>query len=72
MDEIRGRDLKDVFLLNEINKEGFRERYMKKDLSPDSLDVKLGDGSSASVQASLTFTMGESGVQMCGIVFDKS
>ena len=72
LDEIRGRDLKDVFLLNEINKEGFRERYMKKDLSPDSLDVKLGDGSPASVEASLTFILGESGVQVCGIVFDKS
>ncbi len=72
LDEIRGRDLKDVFLLNEINKEGFRERYMKKDLSPDSLDVKLGDGSPARVEASLTFILGESGVQVCGIVFDKS
>jgi len=72
LDEIRGRDFKDVFLLNEINKEGFRERYMKKDLSPDSLDVKLGDGSPASVEASLTFILGESGVQVCGIVFDKS
>jgi response regulator RpfG family c-di-GMP phosphodiesterase len=71
LDEIKGRDVKDVFLLNEISKEGFKERYLKKDMSPDSLDVKLGDGAPASVQASLTFIVGKSGVQVCGIVFDK-
>lgn len=70
--EIKGKDYKDIFLINEINKKGFQEKYVKKDLSPDTLDVKLGDGSPARVQASLTFTMGESGVQVCGIVFDKS
>jgi len=69
--EIRGRDFKDIFLLNEISKGGFQEKYLKKDMSPDSLDVKLGDGSPASVQASLTVIVGESGVQVCGIVFDK-
>jgi len=71
LDEIRGRDLKDVFLLNEISKEGFQEKYLKKDMSPDSLDVKLGDGSPARVEASLTFILGESGVQVCGIIFKK-
>ncbi len=72
LEEIKGRDFKDIFLINEINKQGFQEKYMKKDLSPDLLDVKLGDGSLAQVRASLTFTMGESGVLVCGIVFDKS
>jgi response regulator RpfG family c-di-GMP phosphodiesterase len=71
LDEIRGRDFKDIFLLNEISKEGFREKYSKKNLSPDKLDLKLGDGSTAQVEASLTFIMGKSGVQVCGIVFNK-
>ena len=70
--EIKGRDFKDIFLINEINKKGFQKKYMKKDLSPDTLDIKRGDGSIDQVQASLTFAMGESGVLICGIVFDKS
>jgi response regulator RpfG family c-di-GMP phosphodiesterase len=71
LDEIRGRDFKDIFLLNEISKEEFREKYSKKDLSSDRLDLKLGDGSTAQVEASLTFIVGKSGVQVCGIVFDR-
>lgn len=69
--EIKGRDYKEIFVLNEISKNDFQEKYLKKDMSPDPLDVKLGDGSSARVQASLTYTMGESGVQVCGIVYDN-
>ena len=43
---------------------------MKKDMSPDMLEVKLGDGTPDRVQARLTFTMAESGVQVNGIIFD--
>jgi len=71
-DDIRGKDFKEIFLLNEINRGAFREKYERKDLSFDKLDVKLGDGSQAQIQASVTFRLGEGGVQVCGIAFDKS
>ncbi|NVM23208.1 MAG: response regulator [Desulfobacterales bacterium] len=71
-DDIKGMDFKEIFLMDEINKEGFWEKYLKKDLSHDRLNAKLGDGSTAIVQASLTFIAGEKGIQVAGIVFDRS
>ena len=71
-DGIRGKDFKEIFLLNEINERTFREKYERKDLSFHELDVKLGDGSKAQIQASVMFGLGESGVKVFGMAFDQS
>ena len=70
-DEIRGKDFKETFMLNDINIGAFRDKFVRKDLSFDQLDVKLGDGSEVQIQASVTFKLGESGVQVSGIIFDQ-
>lgn len=72
IDDCRGKDIKDIFSINEVNKKRFMEKYVKKDTLPDKLEVKLCDGSSASLKASVTFTSDASGVQVSGIVFTKS
>ena len=54
-----------------MNRKRFMEKYVKKDTSPDKLEVKLCDGSSASLRASVTFTSDDKGVQVTGIVFSK-
>ena len=70
--EVKGKDFGEIFLLDETGKKGFRVKYLKKDMSPDSLDAKLGDGTTAGVQGSLTFMQDESGVRVSGIVFNES
>lgn len=67
--EIKGKDFKDIFSINESNKKRFLEKYMKKDLSSDRLDVKLCDGTSASMQANVTFASDDNGIKVSGIVF---
>ena len=66
---IKGKDFKGLFLIDETNKQGFLKKYMKSDMSFDSLDIKRADGSTDCVQASLTFTSGNGGDRICGIVF---
>ena len=70
LNTVMGMDFQDIFLLNEINRGTFREKYQKKDLSSEGLDVKLGDGSETRVQASMTFRLDETGVQISGIIFN--
>ncbi len=70
IDEIKGSDYKDIFLLDETSKKTFRLKYLKKDLSTDKLDAKLSDGSTAGTDASLTFMQGESGTRVAGVIFD--
>ncbi|MFH1491444.1 MAG: response regulator [Pseudomonadota bacterium] len=71
LDEIRGRDVKEIFDINEISRRGFHEKYLKKDASPEKLALKPGGAGPGHVEASVTFTMGEKGVQVCGIVFNR-
>lgn len=70
-DEIYGKDVKEIFDLNEINRRGFHEKYLKKDVSPERLGLKLGDVAPAHVEASVIFISGQDGVQVCGIVFHE-
>ena len=72
LDEGRGKDFREIFDLDEVKEESFIEKYIRKDLSPESLGVTLGDGAPAQVEASLTFTIGEDGPEVCGILFDQS
>lgn len=71
IEECRGKDIKDVFSINESNKKHFLAKYIKKDTSLEKLDVKLCDGSSVSLKASVTFTSDAGGIQVSGIVFSK-
>lgn len=70
--EIKGKDFKEIFLVNELNKKRFLEKYMKKDMSTDRLDVKLCDGASAGLQASLIFVSENGDIKISGLVFSKS
>lgn len=71
--EVKGKDIREVFDLNEINQNEFHEKYVKKDQSPDVLGAKLADGSPTQIKANLTFAEGEDGDhQVCGIIFDRS
>jgi CheY-like chemotaxis protein len=70
-EEVKGKDVKDVFSINELNKQKLVEKYVKKDASPGSLEVKLCDGSSVGMQASVAFASDDSGINICGIVFSK-
>jgi len=71
-DDINGKDFKDVFSIDELKKKEFREQYLKKDMSPNVLDIKRGDASNAPVAANLIFALDESDVKVSGIVFDQS
>ncbi|MFC1825303.1 response regulator [Thermodesulfobacteriota bacterium] len=70
LDKIKGKDLKEIFLLNENNKSTLHEKYLKKDISPECLDVKLTDGTSSHVVANVTFAKGKNGDRIFGIIFD--
>jgi len=72
VDEVKDRDFKDIFLMDETGKKGFRVKYLNKDMSSDRLDVKLNDGTDAEVLGSLTFMEDEGDVRVTGIVFDES
>ncbi len=71
IDEIQGKDYKDFFSINEMNKKQSLEKYMKKNISPDKIETKLCDGTSAGVQANVVFRSGESGLEIVGIAFNK-
>lgn len=70
--ECRGKDVKDVFSVTELNKKRFMEKYIKKDTSLEKLDVKLCDGTAASIRANIIFISEEGNIQISGIVFSKS
>ena len=70
--QLQGKDFRDVFPLDEKRLEVFWKRHYKKDPSSDELEIILRDGSSARVQASMSFRVGEAGIQVCGIVFDPA
>lgn len=70
-DQLIGKDMQDVFSINELNKGKFLEKYLKKDTSPLSVDVTLGDGVAAEIQTTITFSAEEGGLKVYGIVFGK-
>jgi len=70
--DAKGKDFKSIFMMDGIDRKQCHEKYLKKDLSPDTLTVKRGDGSEARVAANLTFAVDTDGVRICGIVFDES
>jgi PAS domain S-box-containing protein len=72
MAEIKGRELADIFLLDQTSKKKFCENYLKKNLTPDTLDIKLNDGTPARVRATISFVDNEKDMQVSGIVFNKS
>lgn len=67
--DVKGKDFKDIFLIEDALKDKFREKISQKDFSPLTLGIKRGDGSSAQVSARLTFRPDGSG-QVCGMFFD--
>ncbi len=70
--QLQGKDFRDVFPLDEQGIEVFWKKHYKKDSSSDELEIKLSNGSSVRVQASISFRVGEAGIQICGIVFDAA
>lgn len=72
MAEIKGRDLNGIFLLDQTTKKEFCENYVKKDLTPDKLEIKLNDGTTDRVRANISFVGDEKDMQVSGIVFNKS
>lgn len=67
---IADKDFKDVFSINESNKNKFLEKYLKKNASREKVGVKLADGSSSDIQASITFAAGDGGLEVSGIIFE--
>jgi PAS domain S-box-containing protein len=72
MADIKGRELDDIFLLDQTTKKEFCENYVKKDLTPDKLEIKQNDGATARVRANISFVGEEKDMQVSGIVFNKS
>ena len=71
MEEIQGRDVKEIFSLDYITIKDVRENYMKKLITPEKLELKLGDGGSAKVSADIIFKIGANDIEIVGIVFQK-
>ncbi|MBF0343171.1 MAG: response regulator [Nitrospirae bacterium] len=53
--DVKNKELKSVFIINDNKKKEFRELYEKGGISNLSLDAKCSDGQIAGMQASLTF-----------------
>ncbi|MBC8414296.1 response regulator [bacterium] len=71
---IKGRDFRDIFQLDHLQKKEFEERYAKNDLSPGRIEVTLKDGSTSGILGSLIFDMESSstGRVICGAIFNKA
>jgi YesN/AraC family two-component response regulator len=69
--DVQGKALDEVFPITAVNREKLIQKSMKKDMSPSSMSVKLCDGTSKDLQVNVIFASGESGIKVCGIVFQK-
>jgi response regulator RpfG family c-di-GMP phosphodiesterase len=73
---IEGKDFKEIFLLTSEQKKEFHQKFLRHDKSPDKVEVKMQDGATAVLLASLTFAGGNAAAgdgagQVVGIVFHK-
>jgi CheY-like chemotaxis protein len=66
-DNINGNDFRKIFLVDSSKESELRKRFLKNDISPDRIEVKLVDGSQAGMLASLIFDKD----RVCGIIFNK-
>lgn len=72
LNEIAGTPYNDVFSITEIQKKRFLEKYIKKDISLDKLETHLADGTSCDLKGGLIFTQEDSGIEVSGLIFNKS
>lgn len=70
-DQVLGKDSDVVFSLTNPIKSFFLDKYKNREQVFDTLNVKTGDGSFVSMQATLIFSGGTDDSKVIGIVFNK-
>jgi len=71
INELKGKNFKDIFLLTDMSQKVFQDKHKNQDQVPEELHVKLNDGSISSFSVSITFFEDKNGIRVNGIVFDK-
>lgn len=69
LDHVIGKGIDEVFSLTNPIKSFFMEKYITREQVFDTLNVKTGDGTFDSMQATLIFSGGGDNIEVTGIVF---